>query len=57
MIDMAVLGQISDTALTRDVEVELNANGLTNTFVPGRNLLFLGFAAATAYRRWARNTS
>ncbi|WP_136621310.1 MULTISPECIES: 7-cyano-7-deazaguanine synthase QueC [Mesorhizobium] len=55
MIDMAVLGQISDTALTRDVEVALNANGLTNTFVPGRNLLFLGFAAAIAYRMGAKH--
>ncbi|MGX7877087.1 7-cyano-7-deazaguanine synthase QueC [Mesorhizobium sp. ORM6] len=55
MIDMAVLGQISDTALTRDVEIALNANGLTNTFVPGRNLLFLGFAAAIAYRVGAKH--
>jgi len=45
------LGQLSDTALTRDAEITLGANGLPNTFVPGRNLLFLTFAAALATRR------
>ena len=50
-IDLAALGRVSDTALTRDVAIRFEANGLPNTFVPGRNLLFLGFAAATAYRR------
>jgi 7-cyano-7-deazaguanine synthase len=51
MIDLAVLGQISDTALTSGVEIAMAASGLPNTFVPGRNLLFLTFAAAVAYRR------
>jgi len=51
LIDLAVLGRMSDTALTRDVAIRFEANGLPNTFVPGRNLLFLTFAAATAYRR------
>jgi 7-cyano-7-deazaguanine synthase len=51
VIDLAVLGQLSDTALTRDAEIKLQANGLPNTFVPGRNLLFFQFAAALAYRR------
>ena len=46
LIDLAVLGQVSDTALTRGVEITMQKNGLPNTFVPGRNLLFLGFAAA-----------
>ena len=45
---------MSDTALTRDVAIRFEANGLPNTFVPGRNLLFLTFAAATAYRRGLR---
>jgi 7-cyano-7-deazaguanine synthase len=45
------LSDISDTALTRDVAIEMNADGLPNTFVPGRNLVFLTFAAALAYRR------
>jgi len=49
--DMALLGQISDCSLTRDVAFEMEASGLPNTFVPGRNLLFLTFAAALAYRR------
>ncbi len=51
VIDLAVLGQVSDTALTRDVAIAYEKNGLPNTFVPGRNLLFLTFAATIAYRR------
>jgi 7-cyano-7-deazaguanine synthase len=51
VIDLAVLGQISDTALTREAAIAMQANGLPNTFVPGRNLLFLTFAGALAYRR------
>jgi 7-cyano-7-deazaguanine synthase len=51
LIDLAVLGQISATAMTRDVAIVTEANGLPNTFVPGRNLIFLTFAAALAYRR------
>jgi 7-cyano-7-deazaguanine synthase len=55
MIDLASLGQISDTALTRDVAIEMADSGLPTTFVPGRNLVFLTFAAALAYRRGARH--
>ena len=51
VLDLSVLGEISDTALTRDVEIATTASGLPNTFVPGRNLIFLTFAAAVAYRR------
>lgn len=51
VLDLALLGQISDTALTQQREIEMNENGLPNTFVPGRNLLFLTFAATVAYRR------
>jgi 7-cyano-7-deazaguanine synthase len=51
LLDLSLLGQISDTALTDARAIELQANGLPNTFVPGRNLLFLGFAATVAYRR------
>jgi 7-cyano-7-deazaguanine synthase len=51
MIDLSVLGAISDTALTRNVEIKMREQGLPNTFVPGRNLLFLTFAAIVAYRR------
>jgi 7-cyano-7-deazaguanine synthase len=45
------LADISDTALTRDVAIAMGEDGLPNTFVPGRNLVFLTFAAALAYRR------
>jgi 7-cyano-7-deazaguanine synthase len=51
VIDLGVLGKISDTALTRDSAIAFAASGLPNTFVPGRNLLFFTFAAATGYRR------
>jgi 7-cyano-7-deazaguanine synthase len=51
LIDLGVLGRISDTALTRDSEIALAASGLPNTFVPGRNLLFFTFAAVLGYRR------
>lgn len=51
LIDLGVLGQLSETSLTRDVAIAYEKNGLPNTFVPGRNLLFFNFAAAVAYRR------
>ncbi len=51
VVDLGVLGEISDTALTRDVEIQMSESGLPTTFVPGRNLVFLTFAAAVAYRR------
>jgi 7-cyano-7-deazaguanine synthase len=53
LLDLSLLGQISDTALTDARAIEMQANGLPNTFVPGRNLLFLTFAATLAYRRGA----
>lgn len=51
LLPLGVLGEISETALTRDSAITLQADGLPNTFVPGRNLLFLTLAAALAYRR------
>ncbi len=51
LLDLSVLGKISDTALTSDVAIAMQDNGLPNTFVPGRNLLFITLAAALAYRR------
>ena len=51
ILDLSALGQISDTALTREVEIATSSSGLPNTFVPGRNILFLTYAAAVAYRR------
>ena len=51
MLDLTLLGQISDTALTQDQEITFKKSGLPSTFVPGRNLLFFTFASAIAYRR------
>lgn len=51
LLAVPVLGEISETALTRDIEAKMEGAGLPNTFVPGRNLLFLTLAAALAYRR------
>ena len=51
LLDIPVLGSISDTALTQDREIEFSRSGLPTTFVPGRNLLFLTLASAIAYRR------
>jgi 7-cyano-7-deazaguanine synthase len=55
LVDLSVLGQISDTALTSDAEIAFADSGLPTTFVPGRNLLFFTFAAATGYRRGVRH--
>lgn len=55
LVDLNVLGAISDTALTGEREVEMNEAGLPNTFVPGRNLLFLTIAAAIGYRRGSKH--
>ncbi|CAN5673873.1 7-cyano-7-deazaguanine synthase QueC [soil metagenome] len=51
MLDLAVLGSVSETSLTRDMAFRMESSGLPNTFVPGRNLLFLTLSAALAYRR------
>ena len=51
VIDLSLIGKISDTALTQEVDIAMQANGLPNTFVPGRNLLFMTVAATLAYRR------
>ncbi len=51
LLALDALGQVSDTALTRDTAIAMSEGGLPNTFVPGRNLIFLTFAAALAYRR------
>jgi 7-cyano-7-deazaguanine synthase len=55
VIQLDALGAISDTALTRNSAIEMAASGLPTTFVPGRNLVFLTFAGALAYRRGARH--
>jgi 7-cyano-7-deazaguanine synthase len=52
-LTLDALGAISDTALTRETAIEIAADGLPTTFVPGRNLIFLCYAGALAYRRGA----
>jgi 7-cyano-7-deazaguanine synthase len=51
LLDLGVLGRISDTALTSDAAITLQESGLPSTFVPGRNLMFLTLAAAVGHRR------
>lgn len=55
MLDMGILSKVTDTAMTTNKAIEMEKNGLPNTFVPGRNLLFFSFAAAIAYRRELRS--
>lgn len=55
MVKLDALAAISETALTRDVAIEIAQNGLPTTFVPGRNLAFLAFAGALAYRRGTKH--
>jgi 7-cyano-7-deazaguanine synthase len=54
ILPIDTLASVSDTALTRDVEIGFSESGLPTTFVPGRNLIFFLFAAALAYRRGLR---
>jgi 7-cyano-7-deazaguanine synthase len=54
-LPLEALRAVSDTALTRDTAIEMGAHGLPTTFVPGRNLIFMSFAAALAYRRGHRH--
>jgi 7-cyano-7-deazaguanine synthase len=52
MVDLGQsLADIGGTAMTGGIAIEMAESGLPNTFVPGRNLLFLTYAAAIAYRR------
>lgn len=51
VVDLAAFGAIAESALTADRAIEMEASGLPSTFVPGRNLVFLTYAAALAYRR------
>lgn len=55
MVDMTTaMAAVGQTALTSETEIAMTGEGLPNTFVPGRNLLFLTYAAAIAYRRGLR---
>ena len=51
VVRLDALAEISETALTRDMAIEMSQSGLPTTFVPGRNLVFFAFAGAVAYRR------
>ncbi len=52
MVDLTTtISGLGSTALTSATAIAMGAEGLPNTFVPGRNLLFLTCAAALAYRR------
>lgn len=51
LLNVDVLGQLGASAMTDDVAIAMQADGLPNTFVPGRNLLFFTLGAALAYRR------
>jgi 7-cyano-7-deazaguanine synthase len=55
VVRLDALSALSDTALTRDIAIEIAQTGLPTTFVPGRNLVFFAFAGALAYRRGARH--
>ena len=54
-LDLSLVTQLGETAMTADRAIEMGANGLPTTFVPGRNLLFFTAAAALAYRRGIRH--
>ena len=51
IVDIRSFGAIGETAMTADRAIEVDARGLPTTFVPGRNLVFLTYAAAVADRR------
>jgi 7-cyano-7-deazaguanine synthase len=51
VLDIHAFGAIGGTALTSSRAIEMDARGLPTTYVPGRNLVFLTYAAALADRR------
>lgn len=55
VVGLDALAKLSETALTREVAIEIADNGLPTTFVPGRNLVFFAFAGALAYRCGAKH--
>lgn len=56
VLDMSLLNQLAPNALTRgDIEIEHKEGELPSTFVDGRNLLFLSFAAVLAKQIGARH--
>ena len=60
VMDVGLLGELALSSLTRDeipVSRELQHNGLPNTFVPGRNILFLTLSAIYAYQVGPKRSS
>jgi 7-cyano-7-deazaguanine synthase len=55
LVDLGLLADLGETALTGEQEIRTQANGLPSTFVPGRNILFLTVAAAIGYRAGIRH--
>ena len=56
ILDMSLLSQLTPNALTQhDLKIEDTEDGIPNTFVPARNLLFLSFAGALAYQIKAKH--
>ena len=55
LLDISLFRQLADTALTSDMPIEQEGEGIPNTFVPGRNLLFIMHAAAWAYGKNIRH--
>ncbi|MGJ7034181.1 7-cyano-7-deazaguanine synthase QueC [Anoxybacillus eryuanensis] len=56
VLDMSLLNQLAPNALTRsDIAIEQKEGQLPSTFVDGRNLLFLSFAAVLAKQKGARH--
>jgi len=55
VLEVDVLNALGATAMTHDIEIRMEASGLPNTFVPGRNILFFTLAGALAYRRGIRS--
>lgn len=57
VLDASMIGQLAPNSLTNDIEMdkEKGENDFPNTFVPGRNLLFLTFAATIAYAHGIRH--
>jgi 7-cyano-7-deazaguanine synthase len=56
VLDMSLLNQLAPNALTRsDIAIEQNEGQFPSTFVDGRNLLFLSFAAVLAKQKGARH--
>ena len=52
LVDLkGAMAGVGATALTDSVAIEMTEQGLPNTFVPGRNLMFLTAAAGLAWRR------